>query len=238
VALRTVWPPPPAVADRRRGPTWQDHLVPEDWFEPRPLSDAGLIGPEPRLRLVPLRPDHAEAFLAAAGDHAEQVFAHLSYDPPTTPTEARTVIERLNAPPDHLPYAQLDARTGELIGTTSFYEINPAVRALAIGSTWIGHRWWRSWVNTSSKLIMLRRAFEELGAERVVWHTDNRNTRSQNAIGRLGATREGVLRHHRIRRDGSWRDTVIFSMLAAEWPLNKLRLIDRLTADVTAGSGS
>jgi RimJ/RimL family protein N-acetyltransferase len=202
--------------------------VPVDWFEPRPLSDAGLIGPEPRLRLEPLRPEHAEAFLAAASDHADEVFAHLSYDPPTTPAEARAVIERLNAPADQIPYAVIDVGTGDLIGTTSFYEITPAVRSLAIGYTWIARRWWRSWVNTSAKLIMLRRAFGELGAERVVWHTDIRNTRSQNAILRLGATREGVLRHHRIRRDGSWRDTVIFSMLAAEWPAAELRLIDRL----------
>jgi RimJ/RimL family protein N-acetyltransferase len=209
-----------------------------DWFEARPLTDAGLIGPEPRLRLEPLGVGHAEAFLAAAGDHAEDVFSHLSYAPPTDVAEAIAAIERLNAPADQLPYAQIDARTGELIGTTSFYDIDPAARAIAIGSTWIGYRWWRSWVNTTSKLIMLRRAFDELGAERVVWHTDIRNTRSQNAIARLGATREGVLRHHRIRRDGSWRDTVIFSMISAEWPEARQRLIERMRTELTDGSGS
>ena len=78
---------------------------------------------------------------------------------------------------------------------------------------------------------MLSRAFEDLGAERVVWHTDIRNERSQAAIARLGATREGVLRHHRIRRDGSWRDTVQYSMLRAEWPDVK----DRLTAGILGG---
>jgi RimJ/RimL family protein N-acetyltransferase len=80
-------------------------------------------------------------------------------------------------------------------------------------------------VNTESKLILLTRAFKGLGAERVVWHTDVRNTRSQEAIERLGATtREGVLRHHGQRRDGSWRDTVQYSMLSAEWPAARDRL--------------
>ena len=79
-------------------------------------------------------------------------------------------------------------------------------------------------MNTESKLVMLTRAFEGLGAERVVWHTDILNLRSQQAIERLGAQREGVLRHHRIRLDGSWRDTVQFSMLAAEWPAVRARL--------------
>ena len=122
------------------------------------------------------------------------------------------------------PYAQRRAGTGEFLGTTSFYEINPAVRAIAIGHTWLARPYWRSGVNTESKLIMLTRAFEGLGAERVVWYTDLRNTRSQAAIARLGATREGVLRHHRIRRDGSWRDTVQYSLLSAEWSAVKERL--------------
>ena len=80
------------------------------------------------------------------------------------------------------------------------HRINPAARSVGIGHTWIARAYWRTGVNTESKLILLSRAFEELGAERVVWHTDLRNTRSQAAIERLGATREGVLRHHRIRR--------------------------------------
>ena len=80
----------------------------------------------------------------------------------------------------------------------------------------------------ASKLIMMGHAFDDLGVERLVWHTDIRNTRSQAAIARLGATQEGVLRHHRIRRDGSWRDTVQFSMLNAEWPAVRRRLESRL----------
>jgi N-acetyltransferase len=203
--------------------------VSDDWFSAPILSDAGLIGPQARLRLEPLTHDHAAGFLAAAADQSEVVFAHLTYHPPGTTDEAAAAIDRLNAPADQLAYAQIIADTGEFAGTTSFYDIDPANRALAIGSTWIGYRWWRSWLNSTSKLIMLRRAFDQLGAERVVWHTDIHNDRSQQAIERLGATREGVLRHHRIRRDGSWRDTVIFSMLAAEWPAARDVLINRLT---------
>ncbi len=138
--------------------------------------------------------------------------------------EDEAFIAAALADPDRLAYAQRLADTGKLVGTTSFYEINPAARSVAIGHTWVARAHWRTRVNTESKLILLSRAFEGLGAERVVWHTDIRNTRSQAAIERLGATREGVLRHHRIRRDGSWRDTVQYSMLSAEWPTAKSRL--------------
>lgn len=133
------------------------------------------------------------------------------------------------ADPGRIAYAQKLRSTSEFVGTTSFYEITPDTRAIAIGHTWLGRRHWRTGVNTESKLLMLTRAFDGLGAERVVWHTDIRNLRSQQAIERLGAQREGILRHHRIRLDGSWRDTVQYSMLAAEWPAGR----DRLTVTLT-----
>jgi RimJ/RimL family protein N-acetyltransferase len=182
------------------------------------------------LRLVPLRLSDVGDFLAALGgpDEAAEVVRYLNYYPPADLEQTRTIILAALGDPDRIPYAQRLVRTGELVGTTSFYEINEPLRSLAIGHTWIGRRFWRSGVNRESKLIMLSRAFDELGAERVVWHTDVRNERSQQAIARLGATREGVLRHHRIRRDGTWRDTVQFSMLSAEWPDVK----DRLTAGI------
>lgn len=200
----------------------------DDWFSAPVLSDAGLVAPHARLRLEPLTRDHAAAFVAAASDHSDEVFEHLSYDPPRTTDEAIGIIDKLNTPVDQIPYAQIVADSGEFAGTTSFYDIDPAVRALAIGHTWIAYAWWRTWLNSTSKLIMLSRAFDQLGAERVVWHTDIRNTRSQQAIARLGAGREGILRHHRIRRDGSWRDTVMFSMLSSEWPAARDNLISRV----------
>jgi len=204
--------------------------VTTDWTTPDPLSDAGLVGQHARLLLQPLTHDHGEAFLAASRDHADEVFAHLSYRPPQNLDQVTKIIDRLNAPADQLPYAQIVAETGEFAGTTSFYEIYQPLRALAIGHTWISHRFWRSWLNTTSKLIMLDRAFDQLGAERVVWHTDIRNTRSQQAIARLGASKEGVFRHHRIRPDGSWRDTVQFAMIATEWPAAERRLISRASS--------
>jgi RimJ/RimL family protein N-acetyltransferase len=189
------------------------------WHQPVTLTG-------PTLVLAPLRLADAPEFLAALGreEVAAEVLENMSYGPPTDVPAARAVIAAALAEEDRLAYAQRIAATGELVGTTSFYEINPAARSVAIGHTWVARAHWRTRVNTESKLIMLTRAFEDLGAERVVWHTDIRNTRSQAAIERLGATREGVLRHHRIRRDGSWRDTVQYSMLSAEWPTVKSRL--------------
>ena len=190
-----------------------------DWHEPLQLQGFGLT-------LTPLQVGDAEAFLAALGtpEEATAVLEHLPYCPPDAQVVRRPLRRRLRDDHDRLAYAQRLTATGELVGTTSYYEINPTLRALAIGHTWVARRHWRSFVNTASKLIMLERAFDGLGAERVVWHTDILNVRSQAAISRLGAVREGVLRHHRIRRDGSWRDTVQFSMLRAEWPDARRRL--------------
>jgi len=116
-------------------------------------------------------------------------------------------------------------------GMTCFYDVDAELRTVAIGHTWIGRRFWRTGLNTEAKLLLLTRAFDELGCVRVVWHTDIRNDRSQAAITHLGATREGVLRKHRPRDDGSWRDTVTFSMLDDEWPQARDRLTARLATD-------
>jgi RimJ/RimL family protein N-acetyltransferase len=187
------------------------------------------------VRLEPLAVEHAAGYLAAAGEgaDAEAVFAHLSQPVPLTVDQAREQILTAlaaRARGQRLAYAQIDAATGELAGTTSYYEVDPAARALAIGHTWLGSRWWRTGHNTEAKLLMLGHAFATLGAARVVWHTDIRNTRSQTAIERLGAVREGVLRKHRIRRDGSWRDTVQYAMTDDDWPAVRDRLSGRLEA--------
>ncbi|MBO0870285.1 MAG: GNAT family N-acetyltransferase, partial [Micromonosporaceae bacterium] len=127
-----------------------------------------------------------------------------------------------------VPYLQRDPGTGEIIGTTSYVSPDPYDRKVAIGYTAIGRRWWRTGVNPESKLLLMRRAFEELGAVRVEWQTDIRNVRSQAAIERLGATREGVLRKHRRRPDGTWRDSVLYSLTVDEWPVARDRLAARL----------
>jgi RimJ/RimL family protein N-acetyltransferase len=188
------------------------------------------------VELVPLTYEHAGGYLAAAQSDggAEEVFRSMPLTPPAALADAQSHINAAlatRARGERLPYAQIDATTGEVIGTTSFYEVYPAVRSVAIGHTWLGRRWWRTGHNTESKLLLLRQAFEVLGAARVVWHTDIRNTRSQAAIERLGAFREGVLRKHRIRSDGTWRDTVQYAMVDDDWPSARDKLSARLLAD-------
>ena len=192
------------------------------------------------IRLEPLAIEHAPGYLAAAGtgEVAAEVFRWLSppggalAEPVTAEDATRHIADALagRAHGTRLPYAQIDAATGEFAGTTSFYEVNPAQRSLGIGHTWLGQRWWRAGHNTESKLLMMSYAFETLGAVRVVWHTDINNTRSQAAIERLGAMREGVLRKHRLRWDGSWRDTVQYAMVDGDWPAAKAALTARLAA--------
>jgi len=197
--------------------------VTTDWFERATLRG-------PTLTLTPLSVADAADYRAAVGEppEADELFRYLRLAPPAEVADAVRIIEDTEADGDRLAYAQRLRATGEFVGTTSFYEISPQWRSVAIGHTWVARRHWRTQVNTESKLIMLTRAFEGLGAERVVWHTDILNLRSQQAIERLGAQREGVLRHHRLRLDGSWRDTVQFSMLAGEWPAVRARLTARI----------
>src|SRR6476469_8962844 len=156
------------------------------------------------VRLEPLAIEHAAGYLAAAGTGAgaEEVFRWMYPAAPQTLDDALTHIAAAlasRARGERFAYAQFDAATGEFAGTSSYYDIVPAVRTIAIGHTWLGQRWWRTGHNTESKLLMLTQAFDVLGAARVVWHTDIYNERSQAAIERLGATREGELRKHRIR---------------------------------------
>ena len=182
-----------------------------------------------RLVLTPLRLADAADLVRALGtaEEAAEVTAHLSYRSPDLPA-ARRVVARALTTPDQQPFAQRLANSGEVVGTTSYYDIDPERRSLAIGHTWLARRHWRSGLNTEAKQLLLVHAFDVLGAERVVWHTDIRNLRSQAAIERLGATREGVLRRHRIRPDGTWRDTVQYAMVAPQWPAARERLTARL----------
>ncbi|MCO5997937.1 GNAT family N-acetyltransferase [Actinoallomurus rhizosphaericola] len=182
------------------------------------------------VRLEPLRPEHAEGLYEAGKD--PEVWRWLNVRQPSDVAEMRRMVEEdLRAVgAARLPWVQIDAVTGEVAGTTSYYDVEPAHRGLWIGHTWIGVRWQRTALNTEAKLLLLERAFDVLGALRVGWHTHHRNERSQRAIERLGARREGVLRSHRVRPDGSVRDTVCYSMLASEWPAARDRLRARLTA--------
>ncbi|HEX4432669.1 MAG TPA: GNAT family protein [Frankiaceae bacterium] len=191
-----------------------------------------------RIRLQPLAIEDAPGYLAAAGSPQEsaEVFQWLTpprgtLNRPETLDDARShILSALGARArgERLAYAQFDVASGAFIGSTSYYEINPTSRALAIGHTWIGRQWWGSGHNVESKLLLLAHAFETLGAVRVVWHTDIKNERSQAAIERLGAQQEGVLRKHRLRRDGTWRDTVQYAMTDDDWPAAAALLRGRL----------
>ncbi|SOD74134.1 RimJ/RimL family protein N-acetyltransferase [Jatrophihabitans sp. GAS493] len=187
-------------------------------------------------RLVRLRPMVAEDasgyFEASRADGAgSEVFRWLALTPPPDVETAEVQILAAlaaRARGERFAYAQLDAVSGEFIGTTSYYEVDPDRRALGVGHTWLTRTRWRRGHNTESKLLMLSHAFTRLEAARVVFHTDIFNTRSQAAIERLGAVKEGVIRKHRIRLDGSWRDSVQYSITDDDWPQVQAKLTDAL----------
>ncbi|MBM0277954.1 bifunctional pyridoxamine 5'-phosphate oxidase family protein/GNAT family N-acetyltransferase [Micromonospora tarensis] len=192
------------------------------WHDPVPLHGE-------HVRLEPLALAHTDELHAATAD--AEVWRHLSVGQPTAPAGTAEVITTALAAHhrgERVAWVQRCAATGAVVGSTSYYDIDPQRRSVAIGHTFLGRRWWRTGINTEAKLLLLGRAFDDLGAVRVAWHTDIRNVRSQAAIERLGATREGVLRMHRQRPDGSWRDTVTYAMTVHEWPNAQLRLRERL----------
>ncbi|GAA4964308.1 GNAT family protein [Actinoplanes utahensis] len=198
-----------------------------------------------RIRLEPLRYEHAAGYLAAAGseDDAAEIFRWQSppagaLTQPATVEDARAhIVAALaaRARGTRFPYAQIDAVTGRFAGTTSFADPDPTLRTVTIGYTWLGRPWWGTGANAEAKLLMLRFAFETLGAIRVALVTDIRNERAQAAIERLGASREGILRKHRRRADGSWRDTVLYGITDDDWPKVKHELDARLRRDPAAG---
>lgn len=164
----------------------------------------------------------------------------VMYDCPTTPDEAlRLVWSRWAVTPGTDPSEQITfavrlvedselGQRGTLVGVTSFGHIEPANESLHLGWTVWGRPWWGTAVNAEAKYLMLQAAFEAFGYHRVQLQTDLENVRSQAAIAGLGATREGVLRRHMVREDGTFRDTVIYSILADEWPAVKANLEARL----------
>ncbi|GHH50214.1 GNAT family N-acetyltransferase [Lentzea cavernae] len=128
-------------------------------------------------------------------------------------------------------FAQIEVSTGRVVGTTSFYEVAPEHRRLVIGYTIVGGEWHGTAINPEAKLLLLTEAFEARGALRVGWYTDAANVRSQRAIEKLGASRDGVLRANITRPDGTQRDTVVYSMVPSEWPAAKTRLASRVSRD-------
>jgi RimJ/RimL family protein N-acetyltransferase len=168
--------------------------------------------------LEPLTLAH-EAGLAAAAADGELWKIRVTSVP--EPGATRAYIEtalQMQAQGTRLPFVLLDAATGQVVGSSSYHDIVPAVQRLEIGYTWVAASRQRSAVNTTAKLLLMAHAFDTLGAQLVGWRTDNFNFASQRAIERLGARRDGVIRHHALRRDGTVRDTVMYSLTAGEWP--------------------
>ena len=181
------------------------------------------------VTLVPLELAH-EAGLAAAAADGELWNVRVTSvpEPPNTRAYIETAL-RMREEGHRLAFAVLDSGSGQVIGSSSYHDIVPAVCRLEIGYTWYAQRYQRSAVNSTAKWLLMQHAFETLGAQLVGWRTDNYNFASQRAIERLGARKDGVLRHHALRRDGTVRDTVMYSLAVGEWPEVKAHLEHQLT---------
>jgi RimJ/RimL family protein N-acetyltransferase len=180
------------------------------------------------IRLEPLTADHADGILNAALDGK---LWELWFTSVPAPDGVHAYIETaLKGLRDGqmLPWAVRELATGTIIGSTRYHDIVPVIDRVEIGYTFYAQRWQRTHVNSSCKLLLLRHAFETVGCQVVGLRTDNFNFRSQKAIEALGARKDGVLRHHAARRDGTVRDTFMYSILASEWPDVKRHLALRL----------
>ena len=189
------------------------------------------------LTLEPIEERHASDLFVAMQD--EEVCRYLAWPPPTRLEETLAFVRdarEVMACGQSLVFAQVWNETGRAIGSTRLLDVRPADRQVEIGATFLARPFWRTPANTESKLLFLGHCFERLGCVRVALKTDARNQRSQEAIARLGAVREGVLRRHMQVR-GHQRDTVYFSILDDEWPAVRARLQTRLYGPETATSG-
>ena len=177
------------------------------------------------IELVPLDLSHESGLSAAAADGA---LWQLRITSVPEPEQTRSYIEdalAMREAGSRLAFAVTDVASGTVLGCTSYHDILPAVQRVEIGWTWYAARCQRTHVNSVAKLLMMTHAFEVLGCQVVGWRTDNFNFASQAAIERLGAKKDGVIRGHALRRDGTIRDTVMYSMRAGEWPEAKAQLL-------------
>jgi len=188
------------------------------FVEPVTLCERG-------VRLEPLALTHEEGLRAAAADG--QLW-RLRVTSVPEPQDTRKYIEdalRMRDDGNRFAFAVVDDASATVLGTTSYHDILPAVKRVEIGYTWYRQSVQRTHVNTTAKLLMMGHAFDTLGCHVVGWRTDNYNFASQRAIERLGAKKDGVIRGHALRRDGTIRDTVMYSMRAGEWPEAKAQLL-------------
>jgi N-acetyltransferase len=181
------------------------------------------------VRLAPLLEEHADAIRAAAAD-GELWALHYTSVPGPRPGEAEAYIAAALAQRDlgtAWPFAVFDEED-RLVGSTRYYDYDPNVPRVKVGYTWYASRMHRTALNTEAKLLLLDYAFDAMACEAVVFETSHENLRSQAAVERLGAKRDGVLRAHMRHRDGSLRDTHVYSIVAREWPSLRMRLETKL----------
>ena len=182
----------------------------------------------PGIRLEPLQLEHEDALSAAAAD-GELWNLWYTFVPKLEETKGYIADALTGQEAGHmLPWAVRELTTDKIIGSTRYHDIVRDIDRVEIGYTWYAASWQRSHVNTTCKLLLMTHAFETLGCKVVGLRTDNFNFASQRAIEALGAKKDGVLRHHRVRRDGTVRDSVVYSILASEWPDVKRHLEFRL----------
>lgn len=188
-------------------------------FDVRPVTLEGTF-----VRLEPLTVRHVFDLLEAAAD--DDVWRYMTIARPRELADVeRYVAAALSQ--EHgrqVAFATIDLATGRAVGSTRYFDVRPNDRGLEVGHTWIGRASWGSVINPEAKRLMLAHAFEERGAVRVQLKTDARNLRSQGAMAKLGFTREGTLRRHLLLPDGTFRDSVYFSVLADEWPTVRAHL--------------
>jgi RimJ/RimL family protein N-acetyltransferase len=180
------------------------------------------------VRLMPLAVEHADGLRAAAADGELWRLRVTSVPTPEQTDEYIASALQGRAEGHRFAFVVLD-RSGRILGTSSYHDILAAVRRVEIGYTWYAKSVQRTHVNTACKLILLRHAFETLRCNVVGWRTDNFNFASQRAIERLGARKDGIIRGHALRRDGTVRDTVMYSLHRGEWPEVEAHLVDALT---------
>ncbi len=179
-----------------------------------------------KIRLEPLTLEHADALAKLVTD-GELWKLNITSAP--RPEDSQAYIETALNTADRIAFAVIDKATNTFIGTTSYYNISPEIQRLEIGYTFYGQSYWRTYVNSNCKLLLLTYVFETLTWKTVGWQTDNLNVRSQQAIERLGAKKDGVIRGHKLRKDGTIRNTVIYSMLVEEWADAKQVLLEKLS---------
>ncbi|MGO4392041.1 GNAT family N-acetyltransferase [Variovorax sp. M-6] len=188
------------------------------------------------IALVPLSLAHEDGLRAAAADGE---LWNLRVTSVPEPKDTRGYIEaalKMREDGNRFAFAVTDEASGTVLGSTSFHDILAAVKRVEIGYTWYARRCQRTHVNTTCKLLMLTHAFDALGCQVVGWRTDNFNHASQRAIERLGARKDGVIRGHAMRRDGTIRDTVMYSLRSGEWPEVRAQLLYLLDKPRTPAS--